>query len=119
MEYHYILNTLYAQISNDPEMLAKMPPARNGPRFAELTVVDGRSNYYLFMEQTVVCSVNSFSKALFLWFTLHYIFNLEYEKCVAEVCFFFQEFVFGLPCPLKKTSTYLTTTTDIQKLTLK
>ena len=94
-----------------------MPPTRNSPIMVELLVVDGASEYYLFMERAVICSVKSFTKALFLWFSLHYIFKLEYKKYVAEVGVFFQEFVFGLPCPLTKTSTYLTTTTDIQKLT--
>ena len=118
MLYFSVFNIL--QISNDPETLAKMPPVRNGPRLVELTVVDGVNTYFLFVEQTVLCSVKSFTKALFLWFALHYICNLEYEKCVEEVGLFFQEFVFGLPCQSsKKTSTYLTTTTDIQKLTIK
>ena len=114
---YYFLPT-YMQIHNNPETLATMPPVRNCPRFVELTVVDGRSSYFLFMEQAVVCSVQSFTKVLFLWFALHYIFNLEYDKIVGEVGMFFQEFVFGLPCPAKKTATYLATSTDIQKLTL-
>lgn len=107
------------QIHNNPETLGIMPPVRNCPRFVELMlmVVDGRSSYFLFMEQAVVCSVQSFTKVL-LWFALHYIFNLEYDKMVGEVVFF-QKFVFGLPCPAMKTAMYLATSTDIQKLTLK
>lgn len=108
------------QISNDLEMLAKMPPARNCPRLVELTVMDGTSVYYVFMERAVICSVKSFTKALFLWFALHYNYM---QSRIREVCggggIFFQEFVFGLPCPITKTATYLATTTDIQKLTLK
>ena len=60
--------------------LATMPPVRNSPRFVKLTVSDGKSSYFLFMEQAVICSMKSFTKALLLWFTLHYIFNLKYEK---------------------------------------
>ena len=67
------------RIHNNPETSAKMPLVRNCPRFVEPTVVDRTSSYFLFMEQAVICSVKSFTKA-FLWFVLHYIFNLEYDK---------------------------------------
>ena len=96
-----IILFILMQIHNDPETLATMPPVRNSPIFVELTVADGESSYFLFMEQAVICSVKSFTKALFLWFALYYIFNLEYEKYV-EVGMFFQGFVFGLPYPAKK-----------------
>ena len=71
--------------------------------------------FFIFVEQNVLCSVNSFSKALFVWFSLFYIFNLEYDKNTKDVCVFFQEFVFGLPSVCKKTSTYLSVTTDVQR----
>ena len=46
---------------------------------------------------------------------LSYIFNLEYDRNAKEVCLFFQEFVFGLRSnACKKTSTYMSVTTDIQ-----
>lgn len=51
-------------------MLAKMPPARNCSRMVELTVMDGTSEYYLFMGKAVICSVKSFTKGL--WFSMHY-----------------------------------------------
>lgn len=84
------------QINNNPESLAKATPARNAQRFVQLTVVDGDSSYFL---QVVVCSVKSFTKALFLWFALYYIFNLEYEKIVQDVGKFFQEFCLWAPMP--------------------
>ena len=64
------------------------------------------------------CNVNSFSKALFTWFSLFYVFNLEYNKNAKDICLFFQEFVFGLPDSGKKSSTYLSVTTDIQGFAL-
>ena len=43
-----------------------------------------------------------------LWFSAHYIRNLEYEKTISEVALFIQEFVFGLPgVTIKKSATYL------------
>ena len=52
-------------------------------------------------------------------FALFYVFNLQYDKNVKDVCLFFQEFVFGLPSNLcKKTSTYMSITTDIQYIAI-
>ena len=48
-----------------------------------------------------------------------FVFNLEYHKQTNDLCLFFQEFVFGLPVAghaCKKSSTYLSVTTDIQML---
>ena len=76
---------------------------------------DGESSYFIFVEQRAFCSVNSFSKALFTWFSLFYAFNLEYNKNTKDIIrLFFQEFVFGLPDSGKKSSTFLSVTTDIQ-----
>ena len=98
-----------------PETVATTPPVRNTPWIGEFNVEDGDSVYFIFVEQKVLCSVNSFTKSLFVWFSLFYVFNLEYDKNVKELCLFFQEFVFGLPSnSCKKTSTYLSVTTDIQ-----
>ncbi len=52
-----------------------------------------------------------------MWFSLFYIFNLEYNKNTKEVCLFIQEFVFGLPSSSQKKlphNYYLSVTTDIQ-----
>ena len=57
----------------------------------------------------------SLCKSLALWFSLHYIFNLEYERAINEFALFYQEFVFGLPASNKKSATtYLTVTSDLQ-----
>jgi hypothetical protein len=56
----------------------------------------------------------SLCKSLAFWFSLHYIFNLEYEKAINDFALFYQEFVFGLPASIKKSSTYLTVTSDLQ-----
>ena len=47
---------------------AKDVPLRNNPWIGEFTAEDGDSSYLIFVEQRVHCSVNSFTKALFIWF---------------------------------------------------
>ena len=75
--------------------------------------------YGIVVEKKVVVSgITSFTKALGLWFAVHYILNLEYNKAVAEVLLFMQEFVYGLPAPtLKKSLTYLSICSNIQSYT--
>ena len=89
-------------------------PARMAPRIACFPN-DEYCSYYIFVEQEVLFSVSSFSRALMLWFTCHYVFNLEYAKQVKDVALFFQEFVYNLPEKSKgsKNATYLTVTSDI------
>ena len=84
-------------MSISPEAIAAAPPVRNAPWIGEFSAEDGNLMYFIFVEQKVLCSVNSFVKSLFIWFSLFYIFNLEYGKNTKDVCLFFQEFVFGLP----------------------
>lgn len=108
-------------MSDVPESVAAAEPKRNAPWIGEFAVEDGDTVYFIFVEQKVVCTVNSFPKSLFVWFSLFYIFNLEYDQNTRNVSLFFQEFVFGLPAgsACKKTSTYLSVTTDIQSIALK
>ena len=102
------------QVMDDPSEVAKRAPPRNSPRFAGFMNAGGESNYIIFVEQKVLCHISSFSKALVLWFSIHYIFNLEYCKQAKDVALFFQEYVFGLPDRSKKSATYLTVCSDIQ-----
>jgi hypothetical protein len=80
---------------------------------------DGDSpQYFIFVEKQPLFSVNHLCRALFLWFSAHYIFHLQYNSKIKESVLFFQEFVFGIPCTCKKTTTYLSVSTDIQTLTM-
>lgn len=108
-----------SQIGEDPEVVASNPPVRNSPRIGEFDVEDGNNTYFIFVEQAVLCEVPSFCKALFLWFCVHYVFHLSYCSQLNDVCMFFQEFVFGLPCSGKRSSSYLTIATDIQRNTIR
>ena len=94
---------LLLQMAKSPEDVAKSDPPRSAPWFACFKGPDGGDvTYFIFTEQKVLCSVQSFSKAIMLWFVSHYIFNLEYCKQIKEVALFFQEFVLGLPDRRKK-----------------
>ena len=108
-------------MSDVPETVATAESKCNAPWIGEFAVEDGDSVYFIFVEQKVVCQVNTFVKSLFIWFSLFYIFNLEYDKNTRDISLFFQEFVFGLPAgtTCKKTSTYLCVTTDIQNIAQK
>lgn len=107
------------QMSTDPESVGNEISSRNTPFIAEFNGDDCETVYFLYVEQFPLCSTCSFTKALYLWFSFYYIFNLEYAKILKDLCLFFQEFIFGLPdnC-IKKTSTYLSVSTDIQAYTL-
>ena len=95
-----------------PEDVAKEAPT-SAPRFACFKS-DERQDYFIFVEKQVLCSVKSFTRALMLWFALHYIFNLLYCKQAKELSWFFQEFIFELPFTGKKTRSYLAITTDVR-----
>lgn len=99
--------------------MASNPPIRNSPRIAEFDVEDGNNTYFLFVEQMALCETSSFCKALFLWFSIHYVFHLSYCSSLSDLCMFIQEFVFGLPCAGKRSASYLTIVTDIQRNTIR
>ena len=63
--------------------------------------------------------LSSFSTALFIWFSSHYVFNLEYHKYYKDAAMFMQEFLFDLPesdAKLKKQN-YLTIVTELINFT--
>ena len=43
------------------------------------------------LEQSILCELKTFTKALFVWFATHYIFNLEYDHHIKETALFYQE----------------------------
>ena len=74
------------------------------------------ASYYIFIEQQVLCHCTSLCKAVLVWFSVHYVFNLQYQKYCHDVALFFQEFVFDLPETGKKSSNYLSMVTELNKL---
>lgn len=103
-------------MSEDPATIA-INQQLTAPRVASFCIPDS-TDYFLFLEATVVTKISmDFSKALIIWFVSHYIFNLEYETNIRECALFFEEFLFGLDSSSheKKTSNYLSMTTNIVK----
>lgn len=107
------------QIADDPNAVASSG-VTSAPLIGCFQDVDGTNTYYLFIEKKVLFGgMSSFCKSLSMWFSLHYIFNLHYDKPISEIALFFQEFVFGLPASkMKKSSTYLAISSDIQTFTI-
>ena len=102
-------------MTDDPDTVCTQDPPRTAPRIA-CFAGDETTSYYLLVERKVLCAVTNFTRALMLWFSLHYVFNLRYCKQAREAALFFQEFVFGLPEKSKsKSATYLTVASDINK----
>ena len=105
-------------MTDDPEVVAALSAGNvKSPRIGRFIPEDGNEEYFIFVEDL---EVNTYLKALFLWFSLFYIFHLSYPSNLVEVCLFFQEFVFGIPdTGMPKSLTYKSVTTDIQSITFR
>ena len=105
------------QMVDDPVEAATKPPVRTAPRIGCFN--EDEPQYFLYVENKVLFPVGTLSRALVFWFTLHYVFNLEYCHHIKPIALFFQEFVFKLPATSffknHKSATYLTVTTDLQR----
>lgn len=86
-------------MTETPETVAHRPPLRTALRIAGFKEPTTDSQYYIIVEQKVLCSVTAFPKALILWFAS---LNLECCKQAKEVALFVQELVFGVPTSDKK-----------------
>lgn len=80
-------------MGEDPDV-GSQPPTRNAPPILEFSVEDGESVFYLMVEQKVVCQTANFTKAVYVWFCLYYVFHLCYDPVVNDLCMFSQEFIF-------------------------
>ena len=63
-------------------------PIRNSPRVAAM-VTEGRRQYFILMEQSVLCEAESLPLALLVAFSCYYVFNLEYPAKASGIFFFF------------------------------
>ncbi len=62
------------QMCEVPEISATEDPVRSSPRIARFHT---RAEYYVFIEQKLFVKLTSFTMALFIWFSAHYVFNLK------------------------------------------
>ena len=84
------------------------------PRIAAF-ISEGRRQYFVVAERRVVCEVPSLQDALFYTFASYYIFNLAYAKETEKILFFFQDYIILHPDSVGRTSTYLSTASDIKR----
>ena len=74
------------QQTDDPAEVAARLPARPEPRF--LAFPGEEPQYFIIVENEILCICRSFSYAIMVWFISHYVFNLEYSIKVREVALF-------------------------------
>ena len=102
-------------MTETPENATRQPPSRNSPRIAAF-VGEENKQYFVFVEQKVLCQVPSIQHALFIAFSCYYVFHLEYPKQLKNVMFFTQDYVLAYPDSLRRPATYLATASDLKKL---
>ena len=76
-------------------------------------VVNIGGSFFLIVEQDVLCDVDDLSEAVFLWFAIHYVFNIQYNKVLNNVGLFFQDNIFECSDATKRTATYNSIVGDI------
>lgn len=91
----------------------KEKPAKTQPRIAAI-IGEGSTQYFIFCENRVFCSVQTLSTALFVSFSTYYCFNLAYPPAAKNIFYFIQDFILGHPDATKKTATYLSVVSDIK-----
>lgn len=95
--------------------ICKEPPARSSPRIAALVGESTSVQYFVVVEQSVLCELPSFKMALYIMFCAYYVFNLAYPRQSKNTLQFLQDFVLGSPDTLKRTATYLAVSSDINR----
>ena len=103
------------QICDTPEHVCKEAPMRNSPRIAAF-IGEETKQYFVLVEQDVLCQVPSVHLALFIAFSAYYVFHLEYPKQLKSVMYFIQDYVLAYPDSLRRPASYLATASDIKKL---
>lgn len=102
------------QCTETPEQVASEPPTSNSSQIAAF-VGEEMKQYFVIVEQRVLCQVPSFQLSLFISFSAHYVFHLQYPKPIKNVMFFLQDYVLAIPDSLRRPATYLATASDIKK----
>ena len=95
--------------------ICKEPPIRNSPRIAAVVGESTAAQYFVIVEQSVLCELPSFQAALYIMFSAYYVFNLAYPRQSKNTLQFLQDFVLGSPDSFKRTATYLAVSSDINR----
>ena len=103
------------QVTETPERVCKETPTRNALKIA-VFIGEEPQQYFLLIEQNILCQVPSFQLAVFIMFSAYYAFHLEYAGLVKNVLLFFQDYVPSFTDGQCRTATYLATLSHIKKL---
>ena len=79
-------------MTETPEYVCKEPPCKNSPRIAGFFGEESQQ-YFVLLEQRVLCQLPSLKFAVFIMFSAYYAFHLEYPKPVKTVMLFLQDYV--------------------------
>lgn len=101
------------QVAIPMEAASQATPRRNTPRIAAFKRTETRQ-YFIFVEQSVLCETPDIQSALYLWFASFYVFNLEYDKNAKHLSLFFQDVILGLPDTNKRAASYITVISDLK-----
>jgi len=87
-------------------------PTQSAPCVAAM-IGETNKQYFVLMEQSVICEVPSLPQALYVAFGCYYVYNLEYAPKASCIFFFFQDYLLGYPNLLKRPSLYIAVLSDI------
>lgn len=105
----------YLQITDTPEQVCRDPPTRSSPRIAAFVGVEA-IQYFILVEQCVLCQVPSLQHAVFLTFCSILRISFGISKASKNALLFFQDYILAYPDSQRRPATYLATASDIKKL---
>ena len=88
-------------------------PKRNSPRIGVFQTQES-FQYFIFVEQVVLYEVSDMCSALYSWFAVFYVFNLEYHKNSKCIGWFFQDVILGIPDSTRRAASYISVVSDIK-----
>ena len=94
--------------------MVELPPQRNAPRIIAF-VGEESIQYFVVVEQEVLCQLPNFFQSLYVLFCSYYAFHLHYPPQVESVFFFFQDYILLYPDSVNRSGNYLAVATDINK----
>ena len=100
--------------NTSPEAMARLPPARNSPCIIAVLGEESRQ-YFIVIEQAILCQVPTFFQALYILFCSYYAFHLHYPPQVQCVFFFLQDYILMYPDSVNRSGNYLAVATDINR----
>ena len=112
--YHANYACIWYTQNTSPETLAKLHPVRNSPRIMAVLAEESRQ-YFIIIEQAILCQVPTFFQALYILFCSYYAFHLHYPPQLQSVFFFLQDYILVYPDSVNRSSSYLAIATDINR----